>query len=204
MKKMKVFALALCFIAGLSLTAFAQDTTTTSTTTTSTTQRSLYDRLGGVDAITKVIDEFASRVVADDRINKKFAKTDVPRLRLHLIEFVCKATGGPCEYTGLSMKASHKNMKVTDGEFNALVEDLGAALDKLGVGAQEKQDLVAALGPLKPDIVELPGDNSTGNALPPNFKPAKKLSAAQIAAGPKMKGAASTTGKKKKEKRTTE
>jgi len=195
MKKMKVFVLALCFIAGLSLTALAQDT--------ATTQKSLYDRLGGLDAIKAVIDDFVGRAAADTRINAKFAKTDIPRLKLHLVEQVCAATGGPCQYTGESMKKVHKNMKVTAGEFNALVEDLSASLDKFNVPAAEKNELLGALAPMKSDIVEVNSD-ATGTPLPANFKPLKPLSAARIAEGPKMKGSASTTGKKKKEKKTTE
>ena len=61
-----------------------------------------------------VVNEFAGRVLADERVNKKFAKTDAPRLTLHLVEQICAATGGPCEYTGKDMKSTHKNMKVTE------------------------------------------------------------------------------------------
>ena len=140
-----------------------------------------------MDAIKAVIGEFAGRVLADERINQKFAKTDAPRLTLHLVEQVCgAATGGPCEYTGLSMKASHTNMKVTEGEFNALVEDLVGALDKFNVPATEKNELLGVLAKMKGDIVEVPG-NATGTPLPSNFKPAKPLPEATIKAGPAKK-----------------
>src|SRR5687767_2681012 len=82
--------------------------------------KSLYDRLGGQPAIEAVVNDFAGRVLADTRINKKFAKSDAPRLVKNLTDFVCNATGGPCEYKGLNMKQSHKKMGVTQGEFNAL------------------------------------------------------------------------------------
>ena len=75
-------------------------------------------------AVSAVVDDFAGNVLADTRINKKFAKSNAPRLLANLKDFVCFATGGPCKYTGLSMKESHKNMGTTAGEFNALVEDL--------------------------------------------------------------------------------
>ena len=188
MRKIMVMVGALCLFGALAVTAPAQGTSTsTQGTMSGSAQKSLYERLGGLDAITAVVDEFAARVLKDDRINKKFAKSDVPRLRLHLIEFVCKATGGPCEYTGLDMKKSHKNMGVTEGEFNALVEDLVGALDKFNVPEQEKKDLLTQLGPLKPQIVEI-NSQETGQPLPANFKPAKPLSQSQISAGPKMKG----------------
>src|SRR5262249_53396671 len=116
--------------------------------------KSLYERLGGEKAISAVVDDFAANALADNRINKKFAKSDATRLVTNLKAFVCFATGGPCRYTGLDMKTSHKNMGVTAGEFNALVEDLVKTLNKFNVGAAEKNELLGALGGLKADIVE--------------------------------------------------
>jgi hemoglobin len=140
-------------------------------------EKSLYDRLGGQPAVSAVIDDFAGRVLADTRINAKFAKSDPARLVANLKSFVCSATGGPCKYTGLSMKASHHNMGVTQGEFGALVEDLVATLDKFKVPEKEKGELLAALGPLGPDIIENQS-TATGTALPKTFHPAPPLKAA--------------------------
>ncbi|HEX8068709.1 MAG TPA: group 1 truncated hemoglobin [Pyrinomonadaceae bacterium] len=137
-------------------------------------QKSLYERLGGEAAISAVIDDFVARVAADARINQKFARSNIERVKFHLKQQVCQATGGPCKYTGLSMKQSHKNMKVTEGEFTALVEDLVATLDKFNVPAAEKNELLGILGPLKSQIVEVPG-NATGTPLPAKFKPAPPL-----------------------------
>src|SRR5687768_7934118 len=109
-------------------------------------QRSLYDRLGSGDAITAVIEEFVGRCAADERINAKFARTDVPRLKAKLIEQVTEATGGPLAYTGRSMQQTHDGMAVTAGEFDALVEDLVATLNALGVPSQEQQELLGILG----------------------------------------------------------
>ncbi|CAN5357768.1 hypothetical protein BH18ACI2_BH18ACI2_21440 [soil metagenome] len=191
MQKMKMIAMAICLLGVFTVAAPAQDTTAIPAPDTMANQdmaakKSLYDRLGGLDAITAVIDEFIARVVADDRINKKFAKSDPKRLRLHLIEQVCAATGGPCVYTGLSMKQSHKNMKVTEGEFNALIEDLSGALDKFNVGATEKNELLTALAGMKGDIVEV-NSPDTGAALPADFKPAKPAGEKELQEGPKMK-----------------
>ena len=88
----------------------------------------LYERLGGLDAITAVVDSFAARCAADDRINPKFARTDIPRLKKMLVDQICEATGGPCKYTGKSMKDAHTGMNIKDADFNALVEDLVKAL----------------------------------------------------------------------------
>ncbi len=115
---------------------------------------SLYQRLGGKDAITAVVEKFVGNVAADNRINKFFSSTDIPKLKGHLVDQVCEATGGPCKYTGRTMKATHAGMSLTDADFNALVQDLVAALDHYKVGKTEKDELLGALGPMKKDIVE--------------------------------------------------
>lgn len=149
-------------------------------------QRTLYDRLGGMPGITAFVDDAAARLAADPRINKKLAKTNVPRLRLHLIEQLCMVTGGPCVYTGRSMKRTHQHMAVTEGEWNATVEDLVATMNHLNIGQQEQTDLLNLLGSLKSQIVEV-NSQETGTPLPANFKPAPPLPQSRIDAGPKMK-----------------
>jgi hemoglobin len=116
-------------------------------------QPSLYERLGGKPAITAVIDDFVGNVAGDGRINKRFANADIPRLKSRLVDQVCEASGGPCKYTGASMRDAHTGMKITDAEFNALVEDLVKSLDKFKVPAREKNELLGALGGMKGDIV---------------------------------------------------
>src|SRR5687768_10359413 len=115
--------------------------------------KSLYDRLGGKNAITAVVDDFVNRVAADERINQRFFNTDIVKLKTLLVEFVAQATGGPIEYTGVDMETSHAGMELVDDEFTALVEDLIASLDKFKVPKKEKDELIGALGPLKPAIV---------------------------------------------------
>jgi hemoglobin len=99
------------------------------------------------------VDDFIGNVAADTRINQRFAGANIPRLKGLLVDQICEASGGPCQYTGRSMKASHAGMKITETEFNALVQDLVKSLDKFKVGAQEKQELLTALGGMKADIV---------------------------------------------------
>jgi hemoglobin len=161
MRKLKAVTVALCLLAVISAHAMAQ-------------QKSLYERLGGRDAIKAVVDELAVIVLADARINKKFARSNPERLKFNVVEFICEKTGGPCKYTGRDMRAAHKNMGVTEGEFNAFVENLVTALDKFNVGATEKNELLALLAPLKSQIVEVKSQE-TGTPLPANFKPAPPL-----------------------------
>lgn len=137
-------------------------------------ERSLYERLGGIDSITAVVEDFRDRVAKDDRINRKFAKTDLPRLKQMLIDQICAASGGPCTYTGRSMKDAHAGMGVTGGEFSALVEDLVATLNHFKVGNAEQDAVLEVLGPLKSDIVEVES-NQVGTALPATYHPAPAM-----------------------------
>jgi len=116
--------------------------------------KSLYDRLGGKPALRLVVDDFVGNVAADERINKFFAKTNIPRLKRLLVEQLCAGTGGPCRYTGRSMKASHKGLGITGAHFAALVEDLQKSLNKFNVPAKEQKELIAILAPMRKDIVE--------------------------------------------------
>ena len=117
-------------------------------------ERTLYQRLGGKAAITAVVDDFVGNVARDKRINKFFAKANIPRLKRLLVEQICAGTGGPCTYTGRSMGDAHDGMGVSDMNFNALVEDLGKSLNKFKVPAREQKELVAILAPMRKDIVE--------------------------------------------------
>ena len=119
----------------------------------------LYKSLGGKKAIVAVVDEFVGRVAGDSRINGYFKDTasDPKRLaafKMKLVDQICEASGGPCKYTGKSMKEAHAEMGITSGDFNALVEDLVGALDKFNVKPADKNALLSALGPMKADIVE--------------------------------------------------
>lgn len=119
--------------------------------------RTLYERLGGKKGITAVVNDFVTRLNADTRVSSFFAATAADPTRLanfktHLFEQICQASGGPCKYTGKDMKTAHHGMGITTENFNAVVEDLTAALDKYKVGTNEKNQLLGVLGPMKPDI----------------------------------------------------
>jgi len=116
-------------------------------------QRSLYDRLGGYNAISAVVDDFVGNVARDKRINKFFAKANIGRLKARLVEQICQGTGGPCIYTGGDMKSVHAGMGIRSQDFNALVQDLGKTLNKFKVPKREQGQLVAILAPMKKDIV---------------------------------------------------
>jgi hemoglobin len=135
---------------------------------------SLYERLGGVDAITAVTRAFDERAGKDDRINQKFARTNLDRLAKEFVDQLCQDTGGPCTYTGLSMRQSHTDMGVTNGEFDAFMEDLVAVLDDFKVGKVEQDELLGLLRPMREDIVEV-DSGQVGTPLPSAFAPAPPL-----------------------------
>ncbi len=135
---------------------------------------SLYERLGSLDAITAVVDSFVARCAGDDRINEKFARSDVPRLKKMLVDQVCEAAGGPCTYTGRDMRETHDGMAVTAGEFDALVEDLVATLAEFDVPRAEQEELLGLLGPMRAEIVEVESPE-TGTPLPDTYQAAPAL-----------------------------
>lgn len=138
-------------VLGLTLTATA---CTEHMGATKHTEASLYDRLGGKPAITLVVDDFVGRVAKDERINSRFANTNIPKFKMKLVEQICSASGGPCTYTGKDMKTTHAGMGISKSEFGSLVEALVTTLDKFKVGQREKNELLGALGPMQSDIVE--------------------------------------------------
>jgi hemoglobin len=147
-------------------------------------QKSLYDRLGGQPAITAVVADFVGRTTTDPRIKERFYNTDAENLKKLLVEFVSVAAGcTTCKYEGRSMEDSHAGMDLVDDEFNALVEDLVASLDKFKVPEKEKNEVLGALGPLKPQIVASP------DKLHP-IDDAKLAPAVKLAASMKDKDAA--------------
>jgi hemoglobin len=134
----------------------------------------LYERLGGSDAISTVAVAFENRAAKDDRINQKFARTDLNRLTKEFVDQLCQDTGGPCRYTGRNMTETHVNMGVTSGEFDAFMEDLVATLNEFNVAKADQDELLGLLKPMESEIVEV-DSSQVGTPLPTEFKPAPPL-----------------------------
>ena len=119
----------------------------------------LYKRLGGYDALAAVTDDFLGRLSTDPAFAKFFVghSTDsLKKLRQHVVEQLCAATGGPCVYMGRDMKTSHTGLGITEKDWDINVKHLVATLDKFNVPAKEKDEVLAAVSGLKKDIVEKP------------------------------------------------
>jgi len=137
-------------------------------------ESSLYERLGGTENIEAVARAFEDRAAKDDRINQKFARTDLNRLTKEFVDQLCQASGGPCAYTGRDMTEAHTNMGVTSGEFDAFMEDLVVTLNDFKVGKDEQDELLNLIKPMQEEIVEV-DSGQVGTPLPSAFVPAPPL-----------------------------
>lgn len=113
----------------------------------------LYRALGEGPGVERLVDAALRRIHDDLRINLFFENTDLPDLRRLLIEQICAASGGPCEYTGRSMEEAHSGMYLGEEDFSAFVEDLVAAMNEVGIAAEDQQTVLGLFGPMKPQIV---------------------------------------------------
>ena len=120
-------------------------------------QKTLYERVGGYDALAAVVDDFIVRLVTDKQFEKFFAgasNDSKKRIRQHILDQFCAATGGPCVYTGREMKTSHAGLGITNAEWDAAAKHLAASLDKFKVPEKEKGEILSFVTSLKKDIVE--------------------------------------------------
>ncbi len=114
----------------------------------------LYQALGGEAGITAIVDQFLWNLADDERINTHFVETNIQRFRTKLIEQFCELSGGPCVYSGDTMKLSHGGMGIDHAAFNALVEALIEAMEAKNVATGPQNRLLALLAPMHADIIE--------------------------------------------------
>lgn len=115
---------------------------------------SLYRDLGGQAGITRIVEGMLLNIAGDPRIVRHFKKIDIVRLRDKLVEQLCAEAGGPCVYTGDSMEESHKGQNLTPSDFNALVENLQAAMTAQGIATPAQNRLLARLAPMRAQVID--------------------------------------------------
>ena len=134
--------------------------TTTAWAEQATAKKSLYERIGGEAALRKVVDDFVAKAAVNPKVNftrdGKFVTSDaaVKTLKMHIVNFLGNAFGGPQKYTGRSMKEAHKGMAITQGEFDALAADLRSVLEANKVPNPEIAEIMKIAASTAPDIVE--------------------------------------------------
>jgi hemoglobin len=118
-------------------------------------EQTLYQQLGERKGIALIVEDLLYLIVDDDRINQKFKGTDVAQFHRNLTDQLCALSDGPCTYTGTEMRKLHKDMAITDTQFNALVEDLILAMEQNDIPTGAQNRLLKRLAPLYPDIRHL-------------------------------------------------
>lgn len=116
----------------------------------------LYQRLGGYDAIAAVVDDFLARMLSDRELAVFFEKVNdagKQRVRQMLVDQICAAGGGPCFYVGQDMRTAHQGMGITEVDWNRAVGHLVATLDRFRMPQREKDELLGAISALKSEIV---------------------------------------------------
>ena len=112
----------------------------------------VYKQFGELPGLTALMEDFMVRLLADARMRPFFENADQTAIKKHLVEQFCVILGGPCSYTGRDMKASHAGLEINRSNFNALVEDLQAAMDKRGIPFRAQNKLLAKLAPMHHEI----------------------------------------------------
>lgn len=120
-------------------------------------EKSLYQRLGGYDAIAAVTDDLIARLVQDKKLSEYFvglSTSSKKRLRQHLVDFLCQISGGPCVYTGRDMKTAHAGLGLDEEDWKIFVKLANETFDKFKVPERERNEVITALSGMKKDIVE--------------------------------------------------
>ena len=122
-------------------------------------ERSLYERLGGYEAVSAVVNDFAEKLFTDQQVGPFFKGmgTDTRQSFVQKnINLVCNVTGGPCKIISRPARTVHEGLGITEAEFNIVFDHLVDTLDSFNVPDKEKQELLAIIGTLKSDIVQRP------------------------------------------------
>ncbi len=120
-------------------------------------RKTLYERLGGYDAIAAVVNDLLPRLRGDPQLAHFWqhrSEDNLKRSKQLLIDFLCSSAGGPVYYTGRDMKTSHKGMKISETNWTAFLGHLHSTLGVFQVAQAERDDLVAFVQSTKLDMVE--------------------------------------------------
>jgi hemoglobin len=115
--------------------------------------QSLFERLGGIDGITRLASDVVDNHVTNKAIATRFANSDIAKLKNGAATFFIAGTGGPSVYAGKDMLATHKGMNISALEFMAVLDDALAALNKNNIGQREQEEVLFVLYSMRSQIV---------------------------------------------------
>ena len=121
-------------------------------------EKTLYERLGGYDAVSAVVDDFAGKLFNDPVVGARFfGMSDDSRegFRQKNKNLICNVTGGPCKVISRSAAKTHDGLGIKASEFAIVAQHLVDSLNKFKVPKKEHEELMAIIGTLRPDIVEV-------------------------------------------------
>jgi hemoglobin len=121
------------------------------------TEKTLYERLGGYDALSAVVNDLLPRLMSDTRLGRFWenrGEDGINREKQLLIDYLCSSAGGPLLYTGRDNKTSHKGMGISESDWEKFTGHLNATLDKFQLPQQERSDVLGFIESTKADIVE--------------------------------------------------
>ncbi|WP_428908198.1 group I truncated hemoglobin [Niallia sp. Krafla_26] len=115
--------------------------------------QSLYEKFGGEESISKVVDYFYDLVLKDETVRQFFEHTDMEKQRSHQTKFISFALGGPNQYSGKSMAKAHEGMNLQEDHFQAIVHHLHDALAHFGISEGDIDEALTKVATLKDDIL---------------------------------------------------
>ena len=153
--RMKPLSLSL-FIGLLSVTCAAPTAwAQSSSASAQPVNDALYQSLGGQSGLTRLMDDFMLRLLADPRMNPFFKDVDQAHVKAQLAAQFCEVAGGPCKLNGPDMKKVHSGFDISKANFNALVEVLQQSMDAQGIAFSAQNRLLAQLAPMHRDIINV-------------------------------------------------
>lgn len=122
-----------------------------------TDQPTLYERLGGYDAISAVVSNLLPRLMADDLLGRFWqhrGADGLDREKQLLIDFLCHNAGGPVYYTGRDMTLSHRGMRISEDDWARFIGHVNGTLDHFKLPDAEKTDVLGFINSTRSEIIE--------------------------------------------------
>jgi hemoglobin len=119
--------------------------------------KTLYERLGGYDAISAVANDLLLRLRSDPQLGRFWAhrgEDGIQREKQLLIDYLCANAGGSTYYRGRDMVLAHRGMRINESDWNVFLGHAAATLAKFNAPEPEQSEVVKFVQGLKQDIVE--------------------------------------------------